>query len=199
MTNRGKQLNLIIILIAIFCAFLVQPSMGDDHTMKLQEMVQTLPETIGEWRKSSDFEVYDPESLYHYINGGAELYISYQFISLISQSYWNEEEDEIKIDIFDMGSSQSAYGVFTHSRESIDTFVDANVESEYAVGLLTFWKGRYYVSILAYPETESRKLVVQQLARQIANQIQEKSNKPKQRGIEECRIKLRESETAQHP
>lgn len=153
--------------------------MGNDTTTRLHELVQGLPETLEEWSKSSDFAVYDAENLYTYINGGAELYISYQFINLISQPYVNEEDDEIKIDIFDMGSSQNAYGIFSHSRETVDGFIGSDVESEYAGGLLTFWKGRYYVSILAYPETESRKLVVQQLAQKIAAQVQEDSDKPK--------------------
>lgn len=153
--------------------------MGNDSTTRLQALVQGLPDTIGEWSKSSDFAVYDADNLYGYINGGAELYISYQFINLISQPFINEEEDEIKLDIFDMGSSENAYGVFSHSRERIDDFVGADIESEYAGGLLTFWKGRYYVSILAYPETESRKLVVRQLATKIGAQIHEDSTKPK--------------------
>ncbi|NNK94968.1 MAG: hypothetical protein HKP41_11520 [Desulfobacterales bacterium] len=179
MKNRGRSLSLIIIFIVMLSGMMGKLAMGNDSTTRLHELVQGLPETLEEWSKSSDFAVYDAENLYVYINGGAELYISYQFINLISQPYVNEEDDEIKIDIFDMGSSQSAYGIFSHSRETIDNFVGSNIESEYAGGLLTFWKGRYYVSILAYPETESRKLVVQQLARKIAAQVQEDSYRPK--------------------
>jgi len=179
MTNRGRILNLVIIFMVILFGSMGKLVMGNESTTRLHELVQGLPKTLEEWSKSSDFAVYDPENLYAYINGGAELYISYQFINLISQPYINEEEDEIKIDIFNMGSSQNAYGIFSHSRETIDDFVGSNIESEYAGGLLTFWKGRYYVSILAYPETESRKLVVQQLARKIAAQIQEDSYRPK--------------------
>ena len=178
MTNRGRLLNLTIIFIVMISGLMGKLAMANNSTIRLQEMVQGLPETIGEWSKSSESGMYDAENLYSYINGGAELYISYQFLSLISQSYLNDEDDEIKIDIFDMESSQNAYGVFTHSRESIDAFVGTNIESEYAAGLLTFWKGSYYISILAYPETESRKLVVQQLAKTIAAQIKEKSEKP---------------------
>ena len=65
-----------------------------------------------------------------------------------------------------------------HSREAVDRFVAPDVDSEYASGLLHFWKGRYYVSILAYPETDSKKLVVQKLGRRIGEQIQGPSIKP---------------------
>ena len=178
MRNRDRIQMLTIIFSMLLAGLTGKLAMGNDSTTRLHELVQGLPQTIEEWGKSSDLTVYDTDNLHAYINGGAELYISYQFINLISQPYVNEEYDEMKIDIFDMGSSQNAFGIFSHSREAIDDFVSSNVESEYASGLLTFWKGRYYVSILAYPETESLKLVVQQLARKIAAQIQEASVRP---------------------
>lgn len=152
--------------------------MGDDSASRVQELARGLPEAIDDWKKSSDLAVYDSDNLYTYINGGAELYISFRFINLVSQSYGNEEDEEIQIDIFDMGSSQNAYGIFSHSRETVDDFLGADIESEYSGGLLTFWKGRYYVSILAYPETDSKKLVVQKLGRKIGAQIQGPSIKP---------------------
>ncbi len=183
MRSSEKILNLIIIFSLMLAAQMGKLAMGNDSTSRLESLVNGLPETIEEWGKSPDVTVYDADNLYTYINGGAELYISYKFISLISQPYVTVEDDEIKIDIFDMGSPQNAYGIFSHSRETIDDFVSSNIESEYSGGLLTFWKGRYYVSILAYPETDSRKLVVQRLARKIAAHIQEESVKPRIVGL----------------
>ena len=152
--------------------------MGDDSTARLEQLAHGLPEAIDNWKKTTDFAVYDSDNLYTYINGGAELYISFQFTNLLSQSYANEEDEEIQIDIFDMGSSQNAYGIFSHSRESVDDFIGADIESEYAGGLLTFWKGRYYVSILAYPETDPKRQLVQKLGRKISEQIQDPGAKP---------------------
>jgi len=97
---------------------------------------------------------------------------------LISQPYVRDDGAEIRLDVFDMGSSASAFGVFSHSRETVDRFVAPDVESEYASGLLTFWKGRYYVSILAYPETDEKRKVVQKLGRHIAAAIAGESKKP---------------------
>lgn len=183
MRSREKILNLILIVGVMLAAQMGKLAMGNETASSLETLVNGLPGTIEEWEKSPDVSLYDADNLYTYINGGAELYISYKFINLISQPYVNVEDDEIKIDIFDMGSPQNAYGIFSHSREAIDDFVSSNIESEYAGGLLTFWKGRYYVSILAYPETESRKLVVQQLARKIAAHIQEEDVKPRIVGL----------------
>ncbi|NNK14064.1 MAG: hypothetical protein HKP52_07490 [Desulfofustis sp.] len=178
MTNLKGFLRFILLFIVLLSCLTGIPAMGYDSTSTLKVLAQGLPAAIDNWNKSSDFAVYDSDNLYTYINGGAELFISFKFINLVSLSYGNEEDEEIMIDIFDMGSSQNAYGIFSHGRETIDDFVGADIESEYAGGLLTFWKEQYYVSILAYPETESKKLLVQTLGKKIAEQIRGASVKP---------------------
>lgn len=144
----------------------------------LTELSKQLPAEINGWQKSAKTTLYTPKNLFEYINGGAELYISYSFKHVLAQKYTKADLPEITVDVFDMGSSFNAFGVFSHSREDLDHSVSDDVESEYASGLLTFWKGRYYVSILAYPETEEKKKTVLTLGRHIAGLIKEKSEKP---------------------
>jgi len=151
--------------------------MASNNENYLLEMVDSLPEEVAGWRKAEP-EVYPPESLYRYINGGAELYIAYQYTTLVSQPYLDADGNEMRFDIFDMGSPASAFGVFCHSREAIDDFVAPDVESEYASGLLHFWKGPYYASVLGYPETAAKKAAIQEVARQIAAQIDSESRRP---------------------
>src|SRR5512139_2270146 len=133
----------------------------------VSEFNTTLPETIDGWRKAQPPVLYTPQNLSTYIDGGAELYLSYNFKQALSQKYRTPDKDEISVDIFEMGSSFDAFGVFAHSRETIDSTVGQG--SEYAAGLLTFWKDRYYVSILAYPETAAKKDIVFTLGRTIAS------------------------------
>jgi hypothetical protein len=128
-----------------------------------------LPGTIDIWKKAGPPAAYTPETLSTYIDGGAELYISYNFKSSLAVKYEDGTEREIAVDIFDMGSSFDAFGVFAHSREAVQS--EFGQGSEYAAGLLTFWKDRYYVSILAYPETPATRDVVFQLGRAIAGAI----------------------------
>jgi hypothetical protein len=144
----------------------------------LTELSKQLPVEINGWQKSAKTAFYTPKNLFEYINGGAELYISYSFKHVLAQKYTKANLPEISVDVFDMGSSVNAFGVFSHSREDLDHSVSEDVESEYASGLLTFWKGRYYISILAYPETEEKKQTVLALGRHIAGLIKEKSEKP---------------------
>jgi len=127
-----------------------------------------LPEEIAGWSADRD-TVYTRETIYGYIDGGAELYLSYGFESLSSRTYTREGAPDIIVDIFDMALSKNAFGVFSHSRETIDDAVGQG--SQYTKGLLLFWKDRYYVSILASPETEDSRTAVFELARRIDQAI----------------------------
>ncbi len=142
----------------------------DAMSETVSEFNRILPEKIDGWEKTGPPGLYTPENLSKYIDGGAELYLSYNFKAGLSLKYKDPTENEIGVDIFDMGTSYDAFGVFAHSRETIDTSFGQG--SEYAAGLLTFWKDRYYVSILAYPETAAKRDVVFKLGRTIAGAIQ---------------------------
>lgn len=152
--------------------------MADKDLSTLKKITDSLPENISGWGKNSTEGYYSPENLFEYINGNAELFISYDFRHLITLTYDNNLSSKITIDIFDMGKPENAFGVFSHSREYEDGFVSDKIESEYGGGLLTFWKGKYYISILAYPETQEKKEVIKKIAEKISGQIPGKSIKP---------------------
>jgi len=144
----------------------------------LTEFPQHLPARINGWEKSPEITFYTPKNLYEYIDGGAELYISYSFKQLLAMTYRKEGFPEIVVDIFDMGCAADAFGVFVHGSENVDRSIDRDVESESAAGLLTFWKGQYYISILAYPESAEKKQTVLALGKHIAGLIVRSGEKP---------------------
>jgi hypothetical protein len=133
------------------------------------ELRALLPDTIQGWITTDLDRTYDRNNLFDYINGGAELYLSYDFRRLAGRTYSTNDQPDLIVDVFDMGTSENAYGVFTHSRETVDdTFGQG---SQYTEGLLLFWKDRYYVSILASPETETSKKACMALAGHIDDGI----------------------------
>jgi len=130
-----------------------------------------LPHEIGGWKIAGDDRVYDRDTLYEYIDGGAELYLSYGFEKVISRTYVKPDQPHIVVDLFDMGSSRDAFGVFSHGMETVDeTFGQG---SQYTAGMMLFWKSRFFVSILAYPETAESKDAVFDLSRAIEAAIPE--------------------------
>ena len=152
--------------------------MAANDLKSLKSIAGALPEDISGWKKNPTEGYYSPDNLFEYINGNAELFISYDFRNLITLTYNKDESTEITVDIFDMGNPANAYGVFSHSRENEDRFISDEIGSEYGGGLLTFWKGRFYISILVYPETEERKEIVKNIAERISKLIRGKNTKP---------------------
>jgi hypothetical protein len=157
-----------ILALLILGAFLMWQSSSD--------LTDLLPVTIEDWRISAKDQIYNRDNLYKYINGGAELYISYGFKKVINRTYSKREQPDILVDIFDMGSSHNAFGVFSHSREAIDNTFGQG--SQYTQGLLLFWKNHYFVSVLASPETAESKNAVFNIARKIETAIKGKGPLP---------------------
>jgi len=138
-------------------------------SQSLEKLNTVLPAEVSGWKKADPPQAYDKNNLFDYIDGGAELYISYNFQKLLAVRYQAAADEEIVVDIFDMGSSYNAFGLFSHGREREDGLEGQG--SEYNAGLLTFWKDRFYVSILAYPETEAKKEIVLGLGRKLADAV----------------------------
>jgi hypothetical protein len=137
---------------------------GLAHAEATPDFAQRLPLEVGGWKRPAKPLSYDAKSLYEYIDGGAELYISFG-VQRVWAFFFAKGKDEIKVDLFDMGSSHNAFGVFAHGRERVET--EFGQGSEYAGGLLTFWKDRYYVAILGYPETTEVRARVLELGRAV--------------------------------
>lgn len=144
--------------------------------MEKVDFFKEIPGEVNGWKRSDNDVLYTKDNLYDYINGGAELYLSYGFKRLWARKYQKKDQPEIVVDIFDMGSSENAYGVFSHSRETSSARMGQ--ESEYSGGLLIFWKGQYYISILAYPENDLARKTVFEIGKRIDLSIKEPGKLP---------------------
>jgi hypothetical protein len=163
--NNLKDLLMILLIIMNFIFISWRMVMTNESDSGLTGL---LPVSIDGWQKTED-QFYDRENLYNYIDGGAELYLSYGFQTVLNRIYIRTDQPKIIVDLFDMKKSANAFGVFSHTREVVDTTFGQG--SQYYPGLLTFWKDHYYVSILASPETPESKQAVENLARKIEKSI----------------------------
>src|SRR3989304_6303966 len=119
---------------------------------------------------------YDGESIFDYIDGAGEVYRAYNMRGCLSRRYTATGLPTIVLDIFDMGSSEDAFGVFTHDRDG--KTVDVGQEGLYRQGWLSFWKGRFFVSIYMERETVDAKEAAYHLARAGDSLIGDEGPKP---------------------
>jgi hypothetical protein len=125
----------------------------------------SLPTEIGEWRAVEEDASYDRATLYSYMNGGAEVYLSFDYERVCVRRFVGPDENEIALDVYDMGSSAEAFGVFSVSIE--DPEVNIGQGSEFGAGLLKFWKGKYFVSIVNQGIDESADQMLLEIGRAV--------------------------------
>jgi hypothetical protein len=130
---------------------------------------KSLPETINGWKASGPDRFFNDSTLYDYIDGGAELFISYGFTKVFNRNYSKPEQPKIIVDIFYMNSSSDAFGVFMQSTGRIEN--DFGQQSQQTNGSIIFWKNNFYISIMCTPETEESKAAITILAKEIDKSI----------------------------
>ena len=101
----------------------------------------------------TELGVYEADSLYDYIDGGAEVYLAHNFCGLYAHRYEKPGQPEIVVDIFSMGSHDDAYGVYHHDMREGES-AGIGTESELNENALFFHRNRYFVSIFAFDVTD---------------------------------------------
>ena len=107
----------------------------------------SLPSEVEGWKWDGKEIKYNSKTLFDYIDGAAELFLAFGFQNLTARRYEKSNQPPITIELYEMGSSEDAYGVFSFDRQ--DESVGMGQGSEFGGGLLRFWKGKYFVSIYA--------------------------------------------------
>lgn len=140
------------------------------------DYLKLVPEEIKGWKAVDEGLIYDQDTLYDYIDGGAELYISYKFVNVFSRQYQKEDEPAVNIEIFDMGESKYAYGVFSNSKEFVNQ--QTGQGGQYIEGSLMFWKDNFFVSIYSDYEDPDAKDCMLEMASVVDGNINTEGNLP---------------------
>jgi hypothetical protein len=129
----------------------------------------TLPSEIDGWKWDGKEERYDSKTIFKYIDGAGEVYLAYGLKGLITRRFEKPGRPLLTADVYEMGSSADAYGVFSFERQ--DEEVGIGQGSEFGGGLLRFWKGNYFVSVNAEGEGEDVDKAIIDLGRAVAASI----------------------------
>lgn len=131
-----------------------------------------------EWTLIHGPQTYNKKTLFEHINGQAELYLKYGFRQSVFAIYQNKNktQNQIEVDIYDMGNVVQAFGVFSRFRNEdrpggfgLDSFLDDHTA--------LFYKGKYYVMLYA---TESNPDSLRQFSKLVSSKILDPSSPPKE-------------------
>ncbi len=162
-----------VLIVSIFVPFMNQTAIADT----IVNLRQSLPKQINEWTAAPEDRIFDEKTIFSYINGAAEVYKAYNMRQCLSRRYTSSTGPAIVLDIFDMGSPEDAYGVFTHDTDG-DT-VAVGQDARYRPGWLSFWKHKFFISLYMEEETPAAEKAVMKLGTQVAAGIKKDGEKPK--------------------
>ncbi len=140
------------------------------------ELRRLLPVEVSGWRGREDAQ-FSPETLFDHIDGGAEVYRALNVRAVFSRTYVHEHEPDILVDLFDMGTPSDAFGAF-HNDTREDASAGVGAESEISDASLFFWKGRFFVSVVALGHTPRATAAVRAIAAHVAGAIPETGRAP---------------------
>jgi hypothetical protein len=166
-------MGLIIFLILLSAIFMSSPPI---HAESLESIRLNLPKRIMEWTAEGEDHVYDNQTIFNYIDGAGEIYRAYNMRQCLSRSYNRPQGPAIMLDIFDMGSSDDAFGVFTHDREGKP--LPIGQDALYRPNWLSFWKDRFFVSVYAERDIPGIGTVMKELASRTAFLIKNQGKRP---------------------
>ena len=107
-----------------------------------------LPKIKG-WKVSDGPTTYSPETLFEYIDGGAESFLQFDFQGLTSATYAKvDAATEITVDIYHHKDAMRAFGMYTQERPAGTTPVPVGVEGYSGPDYLEFVIGSYYVKLV---------------------------------------------------
>lgn len=131
------------------------------------------------WRKPS---TYTAENLYKNVIGvEPKLYHSYGFIEQTNIEYQTPRfasRPLILVEIFDMGSPENAFGIYSFSRYPKDKFEWVGNRAYQSGDTLGFWKGKYFIQLREYEFATGIRTGMFELAKAIASRIEDPPTRP---------------------
>ena len=127
--------------------------------------------------KASDVRTFTGESLFEYINGGAEIYHLYNFVDVATVDY-KADKTEIVADIYRFDSSINAYGLYTMFRPDNPEFVRLGIEGFKSETNLDFVKGNYVVRLISYDSSDNSTQNILSLAKELDKIIPGTTSQP---------------------
>jgi hypothetical protein len=130
------------------------------------------------WIEDGDHQFFEGDDLFVYIDGGAEIYFEYGFGRVIVQDYKNAAGSRLSLEIFEMNSPESAYGMFTFKSSLRGEAVDLGDECQLADYYLNLRKGRYLVTITGLDRAKEAEAGLLTIARAVDARIAQTAGKP---------------------
>lgn len=167
-----------VILLCLFSLCLANPILSQAKKEQGQSLSSLLPVMEGMVTTESP-QTYYPENLFEYIDGAAEIYLSYGFKELIVAEYVKDNNsDTVAVEIYDMGDAKNSFGIYSAERYPDNEFVPLGTQGYVEEGALNFLVGRYYIKLLCFDCEDHADKMLQDFSEEIVSRVADKGGFP---------------------
>jgi hypothetical protein len=130
----------------------------------------TFPEVVG-WRQSGEIQTFNPETLFEYINGGADLYLTYDFQELKVAEYLNEKKASVILEVYRHKTPIHAFGIYSQERLPDADFLEIGSQGYIETNVLNFLAGSTYVKINSFKTGADDREILMTFAKRISGAL----------------------------
>jgi hypothetical protein len=175
----GKSFTAATIMVLQLAAALPGAAASPGQERRMGETLAGLVPAVDGWKEGEERRSFFPESLFEYIDGAAESYLSYDFEELlVAQFVKPGTEANLTLEIYDMGSVRNAFGIFSAERYPENKPVEVGDLGYAENEALNFVVGRYYVKILSFGLEGDPVTTAMDFASRVAGAVKDKGRLP---------------------
>ena len=131
------------------------------------------PEMSG-WKSSGEVQTFTPKTLYEYIDGAADLYLSYDFQELRVAEYLNERKASVIVEIYRHQTPADAFGIYSRERLPDADVIETGAQGYIEENVLNFVTESYYVKINSFKTGKEDREILLTFAKRVAESLGEK-------------------------
>lgn len=120
------------------------------------------------WALTVDSTVYTPKNLWDFIDGAAEMFLSYNFIDLTIGDYIAPDSLEVRVEAYRHASPTCAFGIYAAERKSDYRFLEMGTQGYQEDGVLNFLSGEYYLKLSTHGRGEGAAAALRSIAEGVA-------------------------------
>ena len=130
------------------------------------------------WHPEGEMQIAKGEDLFFLINGGAEIYYEYGFNQAVYQTYDAENGKSINLEIYEMDSPGSAYGIYTFKTGKAGKPIDVGHDGWMEAYYLNFWKGNFLVTLIGFDSEQETLNGLMEIAKTVDTKIKVPVERP---------------------
>ncbi len=122
------------------------------------------------WTLAGPAQVFLPDTLYDYIDGGSDLYLKYDFEELQVVEY-RKDTMSVSAEVYRHRDADNAFGIYSQERVPTADFQALGAQGYYESGVCNFIQGGYYVKLSGENTGSEDRAILLAFARRISQEL----------------------------